>query len=127
MIYSKINVFLVERDRSLLSMTNIFDLPSSLPNKELFESIVSTDNILIERIISTGQTTPPEEWYDQAKDEWVILLQGEAILSYADGSQIKLTAGDYLFIPAHQKHRVEYTSSEPPCIWLAVHGNMSKV
>ncbi|MDJ0743526.1 MAG: cupin domain-containing protein [Xenococcaceae cyanobacterium MO_167.B27] len=108
-------------------MTNIFDLPSSLPNKELFESIVSTDNILIERIISTGQTTPPEEWYDQAKDEWVILLQGEAILSYADGSQIKLTAGDYLFIPAHQKHRVEYTSSEPPCIWLAVHGNMSKV
>ncbi len=108
-------------------MTNIFDLPSSLPNKELFESIVSTDNILIERIISTGQTTPPEEWYDQAKDEWVILLQGEAILSYVDGSQIKLTAGDYLFIPAHQKHRVEYTSSEPPCIWLAVHGNMSKV
>ena len=108
-------------------MTNIFDLPSSVPNQELFESIVSTDNILIERIISTGQTTPPEEWYDQAKDEWVILLQGEAILSYADGSQIKLTAGDYLFIPAHQKHRVEYTSSEPPCIWLAVHGNMSKV
>ena len=107
-------------------MTNIFDLPSSLPNKELFESLVSADNILIERIISTGQTTPPGEWYDQDKDEWVILLQGEAVLAYADGSQIKLTAGDYLFIPAHQKHRVEYTSSEPPCIWLAVHGNMSK-
>ena len=104
-------------------MTNIFDLPSSLPNKELFESIVSTDNILIERIISTGQVTPPGEWYDQDKDEWVILLQGEASLAYADGSKIKLTAGDYLFIPAHQKHRVEYTSSEPPCIWLAVQGN----
>lgn len=107
-------------------MTNIFDLPSSLPNEELFESIVSADNILIERIISTGQTTPPGEWYDQDKDEWVILLEGEAVLSYADGSQIKLTAGDYVFIPAHQKHRVEYTSSNPPCIWLAVHGNMSK-
>ncbi len=108
-------------------MTNIFDLPSSLPNEELFESIVSTDNILIERIISTGQVTPPGEWYDQDKDEWVILLQGEAALSYADGSKIKLTAGDYLFIPAHQKHRVEYTSSEPPCIWLAIHGDLSKI
>ena len=108
-------------------MANIFDLPSSLPDEELFEPLVSANNILIERIISTGQTTPPGEWYDQDKDEWVILLQGEALLSYADGSEIKLTAGDYLFIPAHQKHRVEYTSSEPPCIWLAVHGNMSKI
>ncbi len=108
-------------------MTNIFDLPSSLHNEELFESLVSTDNILIERIISTGQSTPPGEWYDQDKDEWVILLQGEAVLSYSDRSQIKLIAGDYLFIPAHQKHRVEYTTSEPPCIWLAVHGNMSKI
>ena len=76
-------------------MTNIFDLPSSLPNEELFESLVSTDNILIERIISTGQVTPPGEWYDQDKDEWLILLQGEASLAYADGSKIKLTAEDY--------------------------------
>ena len=105
-------------------MSNIFNLPSSLSNQELFESIVSNDNILIERIISTGQATPPGEWYNQDKDEWVILLQGEATLSYEDRSQIKLTVGDYLFIPAHQKHRVEYTSASPPCIWLAVHGNM---
>ncbi len=108
-------------------MNNIFDLPSSLPNKELFESLVSADNILIERIISTGQTTPPGEWYDQDQDEWVILLQGFASLSYADGSEIKLTKGDYLFIPAHQKHRVEYTSSEPTCIWLAIHGNFENI
>ena len=108
-------------------MTNIFDLPSSLPNEELFESLVSAEDILIERIISTGQTTPPGEWYDQDKDEWVILLQGFASIAYADGSQIKLTAGDYLFIPAHRKHRVEYTSSNPPCIWLAIHGDMGKI
>lgn len=106
-------------------MTNIFDLPSSLPNKELFESLVSTDNILIERIISTGQVTPPGEWYDQDRDEWVILLQGFASLAYADGSLVKLAAGDYLFIPAHQKHRVEFTSAGPPCIWLAFHGNFA--
>ena len=106
-------------------MNNIFNLPPSLPDKELFESIVSNDNILIERIISTGQTAPIGEWYDQDKDEWVILLQGEAILSYEDGSQIKLSSGDYLFIPAHFLHRVEYTSIEPTCIWLTVHGNLS--
>ena len=108
-------------------MTNIFDLPSSLPNQELFESLVSADNILIERIISTGQATPPGEWYDQDRDEWVILLQGFASLAYADGTNIKLVTGDYLFIPAHQKHRVEYTSSDPPCIWLAVHGNFENI
>jgi len=107
-------------------MTNIFDLPSFLPKEELFESIVANDNILIERIVSTGQSTPPGEWYDQNKDEWVILLQGEAILIYKDGSRIKLIVGDYLLIPAHLKHRVEYTSSEPPCIWLAVHGDLNK-
>ena len=105
-------------------MANIFNLPLSLPHEELFETLVSADNILIERIISTGQTTPPGEWYDQDRDEWVILLQGEASLAYADGSKIQLTAGDYLLIPAHQKHRVEYTSSEPPCIWLAVHAHL---
>jgi cupin 2 domain-containing protein len=105
-------------------MTNIFNLPSSLPNEELFESLISAHNVSIERIISTGQTTPFGEWYDQELDEWVILLQGEASLSYADKSIIKLVAGDYLFIPAHQKHRVEYTSSTPPCIWLAVRADL---
>lgn len=108
-------------------MTNIFDLPSSLRDRELFESLVAADNVLIERIVSTGQTTPPGEWYDQERDEWVILLQGFASLAYADGSEIKLIAGDYLLIPAHQKHRVIYTSSQPPCIWLAVHGNFENI
>jgi cupin 2 domain-containing protein len=105
-------------------MANIFDLPPLLTDRELFESLLSTDNLLIERIISTGQTTAPGEWYEQEQDEWVIIIQGEAFLAYADGSQIKLTKGDYLLIPAHQKHRVEYTSIEPPCIWLAIHGNL---
>ncbi len=102
-------------------MDNIFNLPTDLPPEELLESLVEKDHVLIERIISTGQTTPSGEWYDQERDEWVILLQGEAILSYADGTQVQLKAGDYLFIPAHQKHRVEYTSYNPACIWLAIH------
>lgn len=105
-------------------VANIFELSSSLPNRELFESLIATDNILIERIISSGQSTPPGEWYEQERDEWVILLQGEASLAYGDGSQINLKAGDYLLIPAYQKHRVESTSAMPPCIWLAIHGNL---
>ena len=102
-------------------MPNIFDLPSQLSNKEYFESLFYSQNILIERIISTGQTTPVGNWYDQESDEWVILLQGETEISYSDGSKIRLIQGDYLFIPARKKHRVEYTSTNPPCIWLAIH------
>ncbi|MEQ9551280.1 MAG: cupin domain-containing protein [Coleofasciculus sp. G3-WIS-01] len=107
-------------------MPNIFNLPPQLPNEELFEALVCSDSVLIERIISTGQTTPIGEWYDGQQDEWVILLQGEAILAYDDGSRIELKAGDYVLINAHQKHRVELTSSHPPCIWLAVHGHLNR-
>ncbi|HEY9660860.1 MAG TPA: cupin domain-containing protein [Allocoleopsis sp.] len=102
-------------------MQNIFDLPANLSNDELFEVLLSQSNLKIERIISTGQTTAPGNWYDQEQAEWVILLQGEARITYEDGSSHVLRSGDYLLIPPHQKHRVDYTSSEPPCIWLAVH------
>ncbi|MGB5592898.1 MAG: cupin domain-containing protein [Crocosphaera sp.] len=105
-------------------MENIFKLPNYLSNQELFETIINSENLKIERIFSTGQTTPKGTWYDQEQDEWVILLQGEATLKYSDNSLINLTAGDYLLIKAHQKHRVEYTSLNPPCIWLAIHGNL---
>lgn len=105
-------------------MNNIYNLASDLQPVEIFEAIASSPDVLIERIISTGQTTPMGQWYDQDRDEWVILLQGEAEITYSDGSRIKLTSGDYVMIPAHQQHRVDYTSSEPPCIWLAVHGKL---
>lgn len=102
-------------------MANLFELPPSLSNQEVFEPLLRRSNLLVERIISTGQITPEGEWYDQDQDEWVVLLQGKAELAYADGSRLKLKAGDYLLIPAHQKHRVESTCSTPPCIWLAIH------
>lgn len=102
---------------------NLFQLPHPLPTTEQFEPLYKGKHLLIERIISTGQTTPEEQWYDQEQDEWVLLLQGEAQLMYQDHSTVHLLAGDWLFIPAHQPHRVSYTSSEPPCIWLAIHGH----
>jgi len=106
-------------------MPNIYELSQEVSQLEKSEQIISGKNIPIERIISTGQTTPTGQWYDQELDEWVILLQGEAELSYTDHTRIKLKAGDYLLIPTHTKHRVEYTSIEPPCIWLAVHGQFA--
>ncbi|MGC9504427.1 cupin domain-containing protein [Baaleninema sp.] len=107
-------------------MANIFNLPSELPDSELLEPLVTGNDTLIERIVSTGQITPPGQWYNQNRDEWVVLLQGKAIVSYPDGSQVQLKRGDYLLIPARTKHRVEYTSVNPPCIWLAIHANFEK-
>ncbi|MGL6341003.1 MAG: cupin domain-containing protein, partial [Waterburya sp.] len=58
-------------------MNNIFNLPKQLPQAELFETLYNNEQILIERIVSTGQTTPEGEWYNQEKNEWLIVLQGE--------------------------------------------------
>jgi len=102
--------------------SNIFkDIPDRLP-EELIECILKRGNIQIERIISQGHMTPAGQWYDQDWDEWVILLQGEAILLYEqDNRRFHLTAGDYLLIPAHTRHRVEWTPPELQTIWLAAH------
>ncbi len=100
---------------------NLFHLPSLLPAEELFETICEYPNLRLERIVSSGQTTPPGQWYNQAQDEWVIVLQGEATLTYDNGSNLSMSPGDYVLLPAHTRHRVDFTSQEPPCIWLAVH------
>lgn len=101
---------------------NIFsDIPAQLP-EELFDCVLKQDNIHIERIVSRGHVTPEGYWYDQIFDEWVILLQGQAVVAYEqDQVYFTLKAGDYLFIPAHVKHRVEWTTPEINTVWLAVH------
>ena len=104
---------------------NLYELPDPLPNEEQFDDLIADRGIKIERIISSGQVTPPGEWYNQTRDEWATLLQGCATLEYADGRFENLQAGDHVLIPARVKHRVARTSSDPPCIWLAVHGSMS--
>ncbi|OUS30121.1 hypothetical protein A9Q99_06465 [Gammaproteobacteria bacterium 45_16_T64] len=96
------------------------DLPLNL-TAEVFETLAKGTNIHIERIVSLGHSTTPGEWYDQADNEWVILLQGAARIGFDDGSTAALQPGDYLNIPAHQKHRVEWTEAENPTIWLAIH------
>lgn len=91
--------------------------------EEFFEDLFQGNNFRLERIISTGQITPEDEWYDQENDEWVILLQGRARLLYDSGDEVEINSGDWILIPSHTKHRVIYTSSDPECIWLALHGH----
>ena len=103
---------------------NIFDLPKPLPDEEVFNDLIPPKGVKIERIISNGQTTPAGEWYDQDLHEWVVLIQGEAELEYENGHTLRLIAGDHVLIPAHVRHRVVFTSKDPPCIWIAVFGDL---
>jgi cupin 2 domain-containing protein len=97
---------------------NLFN-PIVIPTTgEIFETILRSPHVYIERIVSSA--TPEQQLYNQAQDEWVCLLQGTAQL-WIDSAEIILMAGDYYFIPAHTPHRVMSTSTAPPCIWLAIH------
>jgi cupin 2 domain-containing protein len=99
--------------------SNLFtDLPSPLPN-EVFTAIVEAKSVRIERIVSHGHTSPDGFWYDQHQHEWVVVLQGAARLS-VEGESKELKPGDFINIPAHQKHRVEWTTPDEPTVWLAV-------
>jgi cupin 2 domain-containing protein len=105
-----------------MNVGNIYaNLPQNL-DQEVFEDLLTTKNLKLERIISKGHVTPPGEWYDQDKDEWVILLTGNAGIRIDGQTEvIDLKKGDYLLLPAHLKHRVEWTSEEEETIWLALH------
>lgn len=100
---------------------NIFtEIPKQL-SQELFDTLLATPQLRVERVVSAGHTTPLDEWYDQDWDEWVILLQGNARLRFANEAIVELHAGDYYLIPAHKRHQVAYTDPGQQCIWLALH------
>jgi cupin 2 domain-containing protein len=101
---------------------NIFDeIPAALP-EELFTDLLRTPNVRIERIVSRGQSSPEGFWYDQAQNEWVILVKGAARILFEDDAEpVELEQGSYLNIPAHRKHRVEWTDPNQKTVWLAVH------
>lgn len=100
---------------------NIFNnIPADL-SEEVFQTLCKSENVHIERIISNGQSTPENEWYDQENNEWVILLQGKAGIRFENEELEELNAGDFINIPAHKKHRVEWTEKDVETIWLAIH------
>ena len=103
-------------------MKNILsDVPHNLPD-ELIEIIAENDDIRIERIVSRGHASSPGFWYDQSKNEFVLLISGEARLKFEKKAEcIRMQAGDYIIISAHVRHRVEWTAPNRDTVWLAVH------
>ena len=96
-------------------------IPKEL-SKEIFDTICSTGNVIIERIVSQGHASPEGFWYDQKKTEFVLVVKGSAGLKLENEDDIVvLKPGDYLNIGAHVKHRVEWTDSTCETIWLAVY------
>lgn len=101
--------------------SNLFNFLEDIPDKsknEIFETIIKNKNVKIERIISYGQTTDEKFWYDQEEDEFVVVLKGNAIIKYESGENFELQPGGSLYIKAHTKHQVVYTSN--PTVWLAI-------
>jgi cupin 2 domain-containing protein len=94
------------------------DIPEK-SRQEIIDILRSGENIRIERIVSYGQASPEGFWYEQDENEWVIVLEGSAELEYPSGGIITMNAGDYVYIPKGEKHRVRSTSPDEKTIWLA--------
>lgn len=103
-------------------MKNLFENIKIDKNKEEFIEILNKDNIRIERIVSNGQSSKEDFWYEQEENEFIVLLEGEAILEFQDKepSSLVLKKGDFYNIEKNVKHRVKYTSIDTSTIWLAV-------
>ena len=100
-------------------MTNLFaGIPEPLAS-ELIETLLNARDVRIERIVSHGHASPDGFWYDQDQHEWVALLKGAARLRF-ENEIVEMKPGDCVNIPAHRKHRVEWTTPDEPTIWLAV-------
>ena len=97
---------------------------AGIPNEvdqESVEELVKDQTLRIERIVSRGQASPPGFWYDQEEHEWVVMLSGKAGIQLEEQSEIlSLSPGDFMHIPPHTKHRVEWTDATNETVWLAV-------
>jgi cupin 2 domain-containing protein len=104
-----------------MKVKNLFsNIPTQLP-EEMIEVLVRAERVRVERIVSKGHQSPAGFWYDQAEEEWVMVLKGKGRLEFeADGRMVEMSAGDAIYIPAHVRHRVAWTSPDEETIWLAV-------
>ena len=104
--------------------SNLFDdVPRALP-AERVDVLLDTPAVRLERIVSVGHATPPGEWYDRARDEWVVVLRGRArVRIEGEADDRALGVGDHLLLRAHVRHRVEWTDPSGPTVWLAVFFN----
>ena len=113
-----IRLYLYYRERNEApGEMNIFETPQFPLTEEATEILAGNKNIRVERIISAGQVSG---WYDQTETEFVVLIEGSAVIEFENGGNIMMSRGDTLLIEPRERHRVSYTSIEPPCIWLCV-------
>ncbi len=90
-------------------------------SRERVDEILLGDGVRIERVVSRGTSSPEGFWYDQQENEWVAVLAGSAGLRFEGiADLVVLITGDHIEIPAHTRHRVEWTSRDQDTIWLAV-------
>jgi len=103
-------------------MKNLFEpLPAPSPDEHV-DVLARGSEFRLERIVSMGHATPPGQWYDQPRDEWVALLSGSARLRFEDEADpVAMRPGDWMYIAAHRRHRVEATDANGPTVWLALH------
>ncbi|WP_397568870.1 cupin domain-containing protein [Schlesneria sp. T3-172] len=98
---------------------NLLDnLPAGMA-EEVFTTLVQATGLRIEQIVSHGHASPSDFWYDQSENEWIMLVKGAARIMFED-ELVELIPGDSLTIPAHRRHRVDWTTPDEPTVWLAV-------
>jgi cupin 2 domain-containing protein len=96
------------------------DVPEVLA-EEQFDLLLRRPGVRLERIVSTGQVTLEGQWLSQDHEEWVMLLAGAAGLTLEGETTAALAPGDCRLISPGRRHRVEWTSADPPAVWLALH------
>jgi len=105
-----------------ITIENIFSTIADDLRHEQFTTLLTSPNVTIERIVSRGHASAADEWYDQDRAEWVVMLSGSAVLQFDGEAEPRaLKIGDHVFIPAHVRHRVAWTDPAQPTVWLAVH------
>lgn len=109
-------------EAAMIKTRNLFANAATYLPDEAITRLAELPGARIERIVSTGQGSPPGFWYDQAWTEWVVLLAGSAgLLIEGEAAPRTLRPGDHVEIPPHVRHRVEWTDATQPTVWLTVH------
>lgn len=103
-------------------------LPATPPPAEVFDALLERPGWKVERIVSWGHATAPGDWFDQTTDEFVVLLSGAAwLLIEGEAAPRELIPGDWVFLPARVRHRVERTAEGTPTVWLAIHATTERL